>query len=470
MKRNYMIIILGLTFLCFNLGVSYGQDPGARYKGAYTKSSPIKYVGKKDFVIDGLEISSSGNEIGIALFNCENVVIKNSKFGPLPLARAIHLENCKNITIIDCTFENVQSGLRASLSQGIKFEHNDVTNLVGRLKGSNELGIMAQFIEVSGAGNSISYNAAENFLGESSTEDIINLWMSNGTQQSPITVKGNWLRGGGDSDSGGGILIGDGGGSYQIAEDNILVDPGQYGIGIAGGHNMTLRNNKVYAKKQYFTNVGMSICNWYEKETGQSHTITVENNLLNYTNKGGFVHNWWYHSSMPIVKGKDTNKHDSSLTASILPSQIIGRARSGVAPSDPGNETPGGGSTPLPGEQPGNGSGSGEQPGNESEQPSDDDNEPGTGEESETPGVDLPDIDNHRSISIYLDRYKRVCVNIRGRLNSASVTVANDKGEVIYEQSIRRFHTVISRKPTSGKYYVYVKNGTREHLKTLDIR
>lgn len=468
MKRNYMIIILGLAFLCFNLGVSYGQDPGARYKGAYTKSSPIKYVGKKDFVIDGLEISSSGNEISIALYDCENVIIKNCKFGPSPLARAIHLEKCKNVTIIDCTFENVQTGLRASLSQGIKFEHNDVTNLVGPLKGANELGIMAQFVEVSGAGNSISYNACENFLGDSSTEDIINLWMSNGTQQSPIVVRGNWLRGGGDSDSGGGILIGDGGGSYQIAEDNILVDPGQYGIGIAGGHNMTLRNNKVFAKKQYFTNVGMSICNWYEKETGQSHTITVENNILNYTNKGGFVHNWWYHSSMPTVKGKDTNKHDPNMTASILPGQIIGKARSGAVPSDPVTETPGGGSIPLPGDggQPGNGDTEPEpveQPDNGGNKPEEGDKDP------EIPGVQLPDVDNHPSITIYLDRYNRVCVNIRGRLDSANVIAANGKGEIIYNAPLNRFHTVLPDRPSPDNYIVYIRNGNREHLKTLYI-
>lgn len=422
MKRNYMIIILGLAFVCLNLGVSYSQDQGARYTGSYTQSPTIKYIGKKDIVIDGLEISSSGNEICIALYNCENVVIKNSKFGPSPRARAIHLEKCKNVTITDCTFENVQTGLRAASSQGIKFEYNDVTNLIGTMKGSSELGIMAQFIEVSGTGNSISYNVCENLPGESSTEDIISVWMSNGTSGSPIWVRGNWIRGGGTSDSGGGILIGDGGGSYQIAEDNILVDPGQYGIGIAGGNNMILRNNKVFAKKQYFTNVGMSICNWYENETGPSHTITVENNIFNYTNKGGFVHNWWYASNMATIKGKDTNKHDPNMTASILPDKIIGRARVSTSTEEP-------------------------------------------------PKIET----DNKELRIYLDTYGRICVNNRSPLKSpASVAVMNQSGKTVYEQKITSYHTVLPKIPTGTykvvvTYTLQVENTRSGYQKTLEI-
>jgi len=70
------------------------------------------------------------------------------------------------------------------------------------------------------------------------------------TSQGIKFVRGNWIRGGGPSTSGGGINIGDYGGSYQITENNILVNPGQYGIGISGGNNMIMRNNKVYGKKK----------------------------------------------------------------------------------------------------------------------------------------------------------------------------------------------------------------------------
>lgn len=415
MKRNNIIIILGVTLLCIPFHISYGQ--GARYTGSYTKSSTITHFRKSNFVIEGLEISSTREESCISLDECENVVIKNCKFGPLPLTRAIYLNNCKNITIIDCTFENVQSGLRVSTSQGIKFEYNDVTNVVGQLKGATHFGIMAQFINVFGAGNSISYNVCENLPGQSSTEDIINLFNSNGTAQSPIIVKGNWIRGGGPSTSGGGINLGDGFGSYQIAEDNILVDPGQYGVGIAGGHNMTLRNNKVFGKSQSFTNVGIGACNWYE-EKGQSHTITVANNTVNYRNNEGNVNSWWFYKNVEPVIDKETNKYDPTMTASILPDKIIGRARSS-SPSTPSPET------------------------------------------------SLPETTNDSSISIYLDKYNRICVNTGGTLDSSANIVATDnKGEITYHD-LSRFHTVLP-KPT-GSYTILVRNGNKAHMKTLNV-
>lgn len=434
MRRDNFIIILGLALLWVPLHTSYGQ--GARYTGPYVESSTITHTGKSNFVIEGLKISSTNDKIPISLYNCENVVIKNCSFGPSELARAIYLYNCKNITIIDCTFENVQSGLIASRSQGIKFEYNDVKNIVGKLKGAGHFGIMAQFIEVSGDGNSISYNACENTPGQSSTEDIINLFNSHGTAQNPIIVKGNWIRGGGPSKSGGGINLGDGGGSYQIAENNTLVDPGQYGMGISGGNNMTLRNNVIYGRKNSFTNVGITACNWYEN-ISKSHTISVANNKINYTHRDGYYNEWWVHENVKPVTGIETNKFDPSLSPSILPDKIIGRARSATLPEIPVEEP----ETP---------------PTEEPETPD---------EDSETP----PNYVNDPSISIYLNKYNRICVNNRGSLEESATAIVTDTSEkTVYETSLTRFHTAFPKIDT-GKYTILVKNGDKRHQKTLTI-
>ncbi|WP_298653408.1 right-handed parallel beta-helix repeat-containing protein [uncultured Proteiniphilum sp.] len=454
MKRNY-IIILGVVLLCFPFHISYGQ--GARYTGSYTKSAAIQHVGKSNFVIEGLEITN-GDQSLIVLYNCENVIIRNNKLSGASIKRAISLDNCKNITIVDNTFENIQSGLVAHKSQSIKFEYNDMTNVVGP-EGGGTIGKMAQFDKVSGTGNSISYNVCENFPGKSSPDDIINLYQSHGTAQSPIVVKGNWLRGGGPSPSGGGIILGDFGGSYQIAEDNIVVNAGQYGISIAGGNNMTIRNNKIYGSRQSFTNIGLYAANWSES-LGKSSNITVANNTVNYTNKDGVVNNWWFAGNVEPVIGKETNVYDRSLSASILPDKIIGRARSS---STPGNETPGGGSTPLPEEN----KPTEPEPTPEEQQPGNTDEN----EESDEPGTSLPEIKNDPSILIYLDKYNRVCVNNWGRLeSSATVTAANGAGEVIYSQSLTRFHTVLPTRPVPGNYTILVRNGNKAHLKTLYIR
>ncbi len=453
-KFTFLPVLLIISFVHF----TYGQ--GSRYTGTYTKSSPIKYDGKSNIIIEGVEIFGDGVD-AINLTNCDNVIIKNSKLRSSNSSskRGVYLYNCKNVTIMDCTFENVRSGLVASTSQGIKFEYNDVTNVVGTLYSSGDNGSMVQFIKVSGAGNSISYNACENFAGKSAPEDLVNIFSSNGTSSSPILVKGNYIRGGGPSNSGGGINLGDLGGSYQIAEDNILVDSGQYGIAISGGNNMTLRNNKVYGKRQSFTNVGMIVTNWYENEAGPSFNITSSNNRINFFHADGYANNWWIPSSKNPVEGKSTNVGDKSLSASILPEKIIGRAQENTPPTPPEVTPP---ETPevTPPETPdvtpptdgGGGNNGGE--------------DPGKGPDA-NPDDDIYDP----SITIYLDNFRRICVNYKGRITKgANVTVYNLKGDKLYSQSLRGYHTVIRKRFGRGTYQVKVQNGSKLQNKEIIIK
>lgn len=458
MKRMNSII-LGMVCLLFSIHMTYGQ--GARYTGDYKKSQALQYVRKNNIIIEGLEFSDIDGDV-IGLYNCENVIIRNNKFSSSN-KRGIYLYGCKNVTIIDNTFENVHTALTASTSQGVKFEYNDVYNLGGPLAESDDTdnGFATLFIQVTGAGNSISYNAVENIFGESSPGDLINVNQSHGTPESPIRVNGNWIRGGGPSSSGGGILLGDLGGSYQIAEDNILVDPGQYGMGIAGGHSMTLRNNKVYAKQQYFTNVGFSLANWYESQIGSSHSITFEGNVVNYTNRDGVKGNsWWIYQNMEPVKGKETNRYDPNLTASILPDKIIGRARDNQTP--PPSD---GGSTPLPPE---------EEPTPPKEEQTPPKEEPTPPKEEPTPPKEEPtppyeDLD-HSTIRIYKDKFNRFCVNAIGPLQpSAGISVLDVTGKEITEKPILGFHTVINEALADGTYRIYVENGNRKANKELTI-
>ncbi|HHV87138.1 MAG TPA: T9SS type A sorting domain-containing protein [Petrimonas sp.] len=420
MKKSLKIIALNIMFLCFAAHLSYGQ--GSRYTGAYIKAPAIQHVGKSNFVIEGLEFSNSEKDI-IALYSCENVVIKNNKFSSSS-KRGIYLDNCKNITIIDNWFENVHTALTAHNSQGVRFDYNDVKNVGGLLKNSNDTnnGFVVLFDRVNGAGNSVSYNVSENIFGESSPGDLINVNQSNGTPQSPITVKGNWIRGGGPSPSGGGIILGDIGGSYQIAEDNILVDPGQYGIAVAGGNNITLRNNKVYGKKNYFTNVAIIGCNWYEEQLGKSFNITIANNSVNFTNKDGYSKNsWWIYKNIEPVAGIETNRDDPTLSPAILPEQIIGRARITTEPK--------------PGEKPDE--------------------------------VVVPDP----SISIYKDTFDRICANCKGLISSsATISVLNQNGQKILSIPVIGYHTTIDRTIPSGTYIVKVESDDRLQIKQIVIK
>jgi hypothetical protein len=148
-----------------------------------------------------------------------------------------------------------------------------------------------------GPGFRINNNIGINITGESNAEDLINIYKSSGTADDPIQVNNNKLFGSGTSPSGGGILLSDQGGSHQIAENNILVNPGQYGIGIGGGRYNTLRNNRVYSDDQRsFTNIGVVVLRFNGDgrgtAPGECYGHTVENNEItwwkgpNYKNKG----------------------------------------------------------------------------------------------------------------------------------------------------------------------------------------
>jgi len=153
------------------------------------------------------------------------------------------------------------------------------------MQGPMPRGQLVQFNKVSGPGNRITCNVGVNLIGESRAEDAINLYGSQGEPANPIQVIGNRITGGGPSLSGGGIMLGDGGGAYQVARSNVLSDPGQYGIGIAGGHDIEASGNMVYARQQPFTNVGVYV--WNQDAASSCYNPRAGGNLVDWTAASG---------------------------------------------------------------------------------------------------------------------------------------------------------------------------------------
>lgn len=279
-----------------------------------TLSSPLSYNNNAPSVISGLRISNDSGSC-IVLNNCHNIAINNCILGASS-APAIVLENCTNITITNCLFKDMNNGVYALTCQGIKVNYNQFVNV----QYGNSRGQFVQFNNVSGSGNEVMYNVGENIPGNSSSEDLISMYKSNGTSGSPMLIKGNKFRGGGPSTSGGGIMTGDDGGSYITVEDNILVDPGQYGIAIASGTNIRVVNNKIYGRQQSFTNVGFYIWNQYPHACS---TNTVENNEVNYTNNNGVSSGGWNAGNCGTVTGWSNNVWNATFTDTILPQRLL---------------------------------------------------------------------------------------------------------------------------------------------------
>ena len=416
-----------LLLLCLLMASSLSFSQGSRYTGTYKKSGPIEFENRSNFVIEGVELSN------IVLKNCHNVIIRNSKLGPTA-KKAIYLYKSSNITVVDCEFEEVQTGLLAEYCTGnIKFEHNDVKNIQGER--GNESVQMVQFVHLSGPGNSVSYNACENIADESSVEDVISMYASNGTASSPIMITNNWIRGGGPSQTSGGIMLGDSGGSYQIAEDNILVNPGQYGISISGGHDLILRNNKAYSKQLPHSNVGMVIWDWWawkETDSFPLHNITAENNEFNWTNRDGIINTTYIHPNAGTVKGLSTNKHNPNLNESILPKVILKRA--GVTDdTTPEEDTPG---------------------------------------DTTDPEVDNPEEDTpgNQKFNVYKDVYNRVSIKcLVNPIQAANVEIHIPAWGNTIRQDINGFRTLIDTVLPDGEYNIKVRYGDPVKMETTKI-
>lgn len=130
------------------------------------------------------------------------------------------------------------------------------------------------------------------------------------------------MRGGGPSSSGGGIMLGDSGGSYITASGNIMVNPGQYGAAISGGTFITLSNNIIYGAQQSFTNVGLYVMNIGGYVQANN---TVSGNRVNFFNSAGTSNPNYLDGSTATPTGwSSTNTWaDATVTSAILATTII---------------------------------------------------------------------------------------------------------------------------------------------------
>ena len=353
MKKKQILFLFMANFVWFSCtkneikpNTTAAETPSFHFNTAplsattYTTSAALSYTSQSNFTISGKSIAS-GTVPSISLYNCSNVTITQNSLGNATNV-GIYLYQCTNITIEYNYITNVTGGVYVdhSTGGGIIVNYNQFLNI----QGPAPRGQFVQFNTVSGANNSISYNVGQNVLGKSNPQEAINVYMSNGTAASPITVNGNWIMGGGPASAGGGIQLGDTGGSYETATNNILVNPGQMGISISGGSHMTVSNNEIYAKDQSFTNVGIIV--W--GQAGYSVTSsTVSSNLVNFTSSSNAQNPYYFPSGQATPTGWTTNTWNSTITASILPATIL-TATAASVPLPIANPTQSGGTQSSP--------------------------------------------------------------------------------------------------------------------------
>jgi hypothetical protein len=285
----------------------------------YKTSAPLNLSGQSNITISGLAIVG-GSAIGIHLTNCSNVHITKCRISNSS-TDGIQLSNCTNITIDSCFITNVRAGVNAMYCTTVKVNNNQFLNMNGPFPSGN----FVQFNNVNGGGTQIKYNKCEDIAGVAQhPQDGLSVYQCNGLAGDSIQVIGNWIRGGqvqNDSGGGAGIVLGDVGGSYQVARYNIIVNGGFVGAQVQGGIHIKMDHNTVYSSSTPYSNCGICYGNYSGKAS--SDVNMSYNKVKYYQTSGAEMDAWWDPSTAVQPTGWSTNIVKASIDASILPTTII---------------------------------------------------------------------------------------------------------------------------------------------------
>lgn len=316
-----------ITSLILFLIVAIGTFAQSKH---YVYSRPLVFKNQNNITVNGDSING-GSTYCISITNCTNVHIINCKLQN-SIKDAIFITGSSGVVIEYNYFSLVNRGVNAiACPKGqIVIQFNQALNI----KGAYPAGQFVQLNNVSGRGIKILFNKVDNIPGIAINEDIISIYKCNGTKEDPILIAGNILRGG-TSGSGAGITIGDKGGSYQTATNNITVQTGAAGVQCAGGNHMIMTHNTVFGVATSISHIGVTagnysgltisdwtiannrsywICGNADQITSKGVKSTSREYSYAYYNKpAGVTINW---------KG-DGNIVDATLTANILPVKLI---------------------------------------------------------------------------------------------------------------------------------------------------
>jgi hypothetical protein len=232
---------------------------------------------------------------------------------------AIMFTNSENIQVRFSNFTNVASGIRFVDSSGpLSVTSNEALNPGRNFFQCNRC--TGPLIKING--NSMEHTAQ---FGDTILEDWINIYQSDGADYSWIKINNNRARGHSSSSSGSFIILGDGGGQYQEATGNIGVNPGQVGIGAAGGKFIKVKENLMFSEKWGESNVAYYSANYSELPNNNCdhHIFLGPNNYTpnksNWKNKNGTLNNAFSDENCGISKTaiKDSVVYDSIIDASI---------------------------------------------------------------------------------------------------------------------------------------------------------
>jgi hypothetical protein len=300
---------------------------GGTYSGRWRSTDPstpaVTIATSEDVVIENSIVVGKGHLIKgsmpgkIMIRNTQGFGLSRWAAGEAP-GKFAELYGSKGVIIENNYMEHVWGiYIQAFAGSGngaetVKLRYNQFRNAESLPSSSS--GHPVQFNGVRAANIEVAWNEIINEPFISRTEDVISIYDSGGTQASPLLIHNNYIQGAypgnpvSDGFSGSGTMV-ETNSAWVIVRNNQVVSTTNVGIGMHGGHDVQITNNRVLSSGLLpdgrfigAQNVGLVVWDLYG--TGAAFVNNyAANNIVAWNQKDGsgnvIQNNWWFPNCAP---------------------------------------------------------------------------------------------------------------------------------------------------------------------------
>lgn len=297
---------------------------GGTYSGSWESRNPnvaaVTIRTSQPVVIENARLLGGGDLIKTDFGRYAHVTVRNvqgASHEPAPAGRPpgrfLHADTYAHVHVERSSMEGT-AGIylhRARPGASVTIVGNRARNVDGRHAdglGGHRGNTFVQFLQINDAeglrGAEIAWNEIVNVPYQSRVEDVISLYRTSGSVGDPVRVHDNYIQGAYPADpasdeySGGGIMLGDGGGAHLHATQNQVVGTSNYGIAISGGRSNRIDDNRVIScgllpdgRPIASQNVGIYI--WNIGADGSFADNGGSGNLVAWSSASGDRNDWW---------------------------------------------------------------------------------------------------------------------------------------------------------------------------------
>lgn len=248
---------------------------GGTYSGQWASNDPntaaVTINTDSPVILQNMNLSSRGDLIDINGSAGAQVTIQNVKGTAVDPGVAgaqrgtfVHAATVSSLQVTHCSMYGVSFGVQvlSSTVQSLTLSENLASQMEDRASDGNG-GLLStrpslgHFIILNRStapnGADISWNQVIDTIGQSSVEDVINLYKSQGSAQNPVHIHDNYMEGYSSTTTAsytGTGIIADGDGkapdtAYALIENNQMVHAAGSGVEIAAGHDINVSANRV---------------------------------------------------------------------------------------------------------------------------------------------------------------------------------------------------------------------------------